>query len=116
MKATLTMVEIPTPRRQLPGGHRPYNPQTIYAQLMLKKGVRVNHVARVTGIHERLISNYLARRSRPTVRSQAQLGRYFGLAHDDYIDAEGLFKLAPGFEPPVTEDTPPTTHGKVPIV
>lgn len=100
----MTDIAPPRLRHHLPGGHRPYNPSTIIAQRMLRKGVRLTHVARTSGVHERLLSDYLARRKKPSRRSQALISRYFGITPNDFLDKDGFFALAPGFE--TTEDTP----------
>lgn len=84
-----------TPPPPLPGGHRSYNKSTILSQLMVAQHLRCHHVHRMTGVHERTLTNVLNRSAAPSVRVIAKLSDFFSVDPIDIVDESGYLRLAP---------------------
>lgn len=81
------------PPLKLPGGHRPYLRHTHVGALMEHHALRAWTLSTATSIQPRRLTEYLARRARPSRRALAQISFYFSVHPMDLIDDEGFLRI-----------------------
>lgn len=72
----------------LSGGHRPYKTHTKLGKVMFARGVRSIHVTYATGVHPRLMTDYLAGRKKPSPRSMKALCEFLHVNPQDLVESK----------------------------